>query len=68
MIRTDLLLIWCRLMPESPRWMLTKGRKAETIAYFKHSAKMNKIEIPKNLDVYLEAMVCSKKNCKNKNI
>ncbi|KAF6037798.1 hypothetical protein EB796_003898 [Bugula neritina] len=43
-----------RIMEESPRWLLSQGRTEEALAYFKKSARINKVEFPENLHVYLE--------------
>ncbi|KAF6033603.1 Orct [Bugula neritina] len=49
------------IMEESPRWLLSQGRTEEALAYFKKSARINKVEFPENLHVYLEYQVCRRK-------
>lgn len=44
----------CRfVVPESPRWLLVKGRVAETKAIIESAARMNKIDLPENMDKLL---------------
>lgn len=46
-----------RIISESPRWLLSQGRKEKAIKYFYKSARINNVDIPKNLVVYLEYQV-----------
>lgn len=41
-------------MPESPRWLLCKGRVDEVKEILKTAARMNKMELPQNLDKILK--------------
>lgn len=43
------------LLDESPRWLLTKGRKDEAITILENAAKKNKIQIDKNI---LDKLTC----------
>ena len=43
---TKLLIILCRMVPESPRWLVTKGRFDEALKILKAGAKMNKKTLP----------------------
>ena len=36
----------CRMVPESPRWLVTKGRFDEALKILKGGAKMNKRQLP----------------------
>ena len=46
-----------RLIPESPRWQLTKGDTDSAVEYFRRSARYSNIPIPENLEIYLEHQV-----------
>ena len=46
-----------RLIPESPRWQLTKGDTESAVEYFRRSARYSNMPIPDNLEIYLEHQV-----------
>lgn len=52
-INSNLQLFFRFVVPESPRWLLVKGRVAETKAIIVAAAKMNKIQLPENIDKLL---------------
>lgn len=41
------------VVPESPRWLLCKGRVAEVKEIVKKAARLNNIELPENIDKIL---------------
>jgi hypothetical protein len=45
------------LLPESPRWLLTNGRKDEAKRFLKNAARMNKRILPEKIfqDMNVEA-------------
>lgn len=42
------------MVPESPRWLLCKGRVSEVKQIVKNAARFNGRELPDNLDKYLK--------------
>jgi OCT family organic cation transporter-like MFS transporter 4/5 len=42
------------VVPESPRWLLCKGRVAEVKEIVKKAARFNNIELPDNIDKILK--------------
>lgn len=42
------------MVPESPRWLLCKGKMAEVKEVLQKAAKFNGRELPENLDKYLK--------------
>jgi len=36
----------CRIMPESPRWLISKGRYQEATKIVEKIAKVNKVQLP----------------------
>ena len=44
-------------MPESPRYMLNNGNMEGAVKYFQRSARLNKLPVPKHLEVYLDHSV-----------
>lgn len=38
-----------KIIPESPRWLISKGRTVEATAIMTHIAEVNKAPVPKNL-------------------
>ena len=43
---TKFFIILCRMVPESPRWLVMKGRFDEALKILKTGAKMNKKTLP----------------------
>ncbi|MPC20155.1 Organic cation transporter protein [Portunus trituberculatus] len=43
------MVVLCRLMPESVRWLVSQGRKSEAIKIINKAAKVNGVEVPKHL-------------------
>ncbi|CAA7016291.1 unnamed protein product [Microthlaspi erraticum] len=48
-VPTSLLLLFYRWTPESPRYLILQGRKAEALAILEKVAKMNKTQLPKGV-------------------
>ena len=44
----------CRIMPESPRWLLSMGRKDQVVAIMQEAARANKLTLPASLDKQLQ--------------
>lgn len=42
-------IIFCRLIPESPRWLLVKGRSQKAEEILQKTARLNKAKLPHNL-------------------
>ncbi|CAG9135572.1 unnamed protein product [Plutella xylostella] len=54
-----LFILYAYLIDESPRWLLTKGRKEEAVKILENAAKTNKIVLEKSL---LENLTCEKED------
>lgn len=50
-------VLFYRILPESPRWLLTMGRVEETIEILEEAARVNKIVLPANTHKLLK-QVC----------
>jgi len=46
-----------KILPESPRWLITSGRLTEADKAIRHIAKVNKAEVPKDLELRLKVMI-----------
>ena len=44
------MLFCIRLIPESPRWLLSKDRNEEAVEVIQHIADINERELPENLE------------------
>lgn len=44
MINGKKFTLCCRVLPESPRWLLAVGRDEEAISILEHAAKCNKLD------------------------
>ncbi|XP_067947492.1 organic cation transporter protein-like [Watersipora subatra] len=42
------------IFPESPRWELNNGNRQKAIDFFRKSARINKVPIPKDFEIYIE--------------
>ena len=51
-----LFLSYQWLMPESPRWLLAKGRRSEAFRILRDAAKVNGVDLPE--DVLHSLKVC----------
>lgn len=53
------------IIPESPRWLLCKGRTAEVAAIIRRACVVNKREVPDNIDKLLKPPIkhSSEKGC-----
>lgn len=51
-----IILLWCacRILPESPRWLLAMGKIDEVMEVLKEAARVNKITLPSNIDKILK--------------
>ena len=58
----DCLSHFCRCIPESPRWLISKGRLADSRKIVEHAAKVNGKTIPAHL---LEPAIDQHKHEKN---
>ena len=52
-----LTILACRFVPESPRWLIQKGRAAEAERIIKQMARANKKPVPSLHNLRLEAEV-----------
>jgi len=50
-----------KILPESPRWLLTSGRLNDAERVIREIAKVNKAQVPKDLEQRLKAMVSKSK-------
>lgn len=57
-----LSLVFRFVVPESPRWLLCKGRTQELKVILESAARMNNIELPQNLDKILKPPNSEKRN------
>lgn len=48
-------VMW-KILPESPRWLVTTGKTVEAEAIIRKAAKVNRTEVPKDLTERLQAM------------
>ena len=49
-------------MPESPRWLASRGRVEDTVKVLKYIAKVNKTQIPANTYSVLEKIASKKES------
>jgi hypothetical protein len=64
------LIYNCRFLPESPRWLLAKGRFEEGLQILETLARVNKNELPPSFKLKLKVLdfQCSfKEGYKNRN-
>ena len=50
-------LIFFRILPESPRWLLTKGKEEEAMEVIKYIGRVNNREFPDHLMVVIKVML-----------
>lgn len=50
-----------KILPESPRWLITSGRLTEAEKVIRDIAKVNKAEVPKDLEQRLKVMISKSK-------
>lgn len=61
-----LYFLYIFIMPESPRWLLMRGRLEEALKVLENMAKINGRKLPNKIKTNLEAKIAQKKDS-NKN-
>lgn len=63
-----LYFFYILVMPESPRWLLAKGRTEEAFKILEIMAKINQKQLPRSFRKRLEEKVLMEKSMKNKKV
>lgn len=63
----SLYFLYIFIMPESPRWLLMRGRLEEALKVLESMAKVNGRKLPNQIKTNLEAKIAQNKDS-NKNI